>query len=310
MGIIGLGQIAHGYDDPAGSTISTHIKACLVEPRLSIAWISDIDHERAIDVRERWNLEAEVVLTDDAIHRSVDIVCIATPDGTHVQWVDRFLASTPRLFLCEKPLASTVEEVRDLLNKVKAANCALMVNFMRRWIPGGAGWLSAAARGDFGLPVEARLVYCRGFRHNACHGLDLIGAAFGCDVMSVSKSADGFDDFGAADLTISAELYLQGHNGSIPVVITGVDGRLHSLFDVEIIFKTSRLRIWNESGIHVQVTGADSKILYDFHDSPVHHMQYVWKNVADVLLEGMRPLCSAAETLPGMTLIDSVNNSR
>lgn len=309
VGILGLGQIAHGYDDPAGQAISTHIKACLAETRLRIAWVSDIDNALAIDVNDQWNLMASVVVPDDASCHAVDVVCIATPDDTHVQWVGRFLASTPKLILCEKPLAASTKQAQDLLSMVQATECKLVINFMRRWIPGVSTWLSAAARGGFGAPVEAQLTYCRGLRHNACHGLDLIGAAFGCDVVSVRKSTDGFDDFEAADLTVSASLGLRGRAGPVPVSVTGVDGRIRNVFDVDIIFETSRLRVWNEDGIRAQISGVDSQSSYEFHDKPIRHMQYVWKNIADTLMDGAPLLCASTETLPGMMLVDAVANA-
>ncbi len=309
VGILGLGQIAHGYDDPSGQAISTHIKACLAEPRLRIAWISDIDRSRAANVREQWNLEAAIVGPEDAPRHAVDVVCIATPDDTHVQWVDRFLGSAPKLILCEKPLAHGVREARDLISKADVAKCAFVINFMRRWIPGVMPWLRAAASGDFGPPVEARLTYCRGFRHNACHGLDLIGAALGCDVSSARISDAGFDDFAAADLTLSAAVELRGQDVAVPVSITGIDGRVRNAFDVEIIFKTSRLRIWNADGICAQISDTNGKPSHEFRDKPARHMQYVWQNIADALADGAPLMCTAQETLAGMTLVDAIANS-
>ena len=309
VGIVGLGQIAQGYDEPTGPGISTHLKACLADPRLRVAWISDTDGGKAVEVRRRWNLSIDIVDPNNAPSRTVDIVCIASPDITHSQWVERFLSGVPRLILCEKPLVGSADRARELIFRAETAGAALVVNFMRRWIPGVASWLAAGASGEFGVPTEARLTYCRGLRHNACHGLDLIGAVLGDSIMSVSRASDCIDDFGEVDPTVSAAIEVQSKGRRVPVVIIGVDGRRRFAFDVEIVFETSRMRVWNEDGIRIQISGAGPQALTEFHDKPARHMQCVWRNLADNLLDNTPLLCRAAETLPGAVLIDAVANA-
>jgi predicted dehydrogenase len=309
VGILGLGQIAQGYDEPEGPAISTHLKACQSDPRLRVSWISDVDGKKAEDVCRRWNLTADVVSPEDALRKSVDIVCIASPDETHPLWIERFLDNPPRIILCEKPLSESAARSRELISKAQAAKSVLVINFIRRWIPGIAPWLTTAAAGGFGTPARARLTYCRGLRHNACHGLDLIAAAIGSDVLSAARSGGEVYDFNKGDPTISALLEVRGGDGPVPVSLTGVDGRLQFVFDVEIVFSTGRIRIWNEDGIRVRVSGENGSLISEFHDEPARHMQYVWKNLADSLSSDVPLLCGATDTLPGAILIDAIANT-
>lgn len=309
VGILGLGQIAQGYDEPEGPAITTHLKACLADPRLHVAWISDLDDGRAENVCRRWGLAADIISPHDAPNRAVDIVCIATPDETHPQWVERFLGKPPRLILCEKPLSESVARSRDLVSKAQAVKSALTINFIRRWIPGIAPWLTIAAAGGLGAPTRARLTYCRGLRHNACHGLDLIGAAIGSEIISVARSNDEMYDFSKDDPTISAALEVRGSDGPIPVSLIGVDGRHQFVFDVELTFSESCMRIWNEDGIRARISGENGNIISEFHDSPGRHMHYVWQNLVDTLSGASALLCPATATLPGAELIDAIANT-
>jgi predicted dehydrogenase len=306
VGIVGLGQIAQGYDEPDSSTISTHLKACQENPQLRVAWICDVDTARAEEVRRRWNLTADIVSSKDAPNHSVDIACIASPDETHPQWIERFLENPPKLILCEKPLSVNVERSRSLISKVQAAHSVLVINFMRRWIPGVTPWLRAAAAGGFGAPKRAQLTYCRGLHHSACHGLDIIGAALGGDVVSVARSGNVIFDFNENDPTVSAMMQVRAADGPVPILIRGVDSRLDYIFDFEIIYNTSRMHVWNDDGIRVRISDENNNFISEFHDKPARYMQYVWENLIGVLSDRMKPVFDVSGILPGASLIEAV----
>ncbi|MEQ9447954.1 MAG: hypothetical protein RLN70_03495, partial [Rhodospirillaceae bacterium] len=73
------------------------------------------------------------------------------------------------------------------------------MNFLRRWLPGVSDWITLTKRGQLGSPLEARLVYNRGWRHNGCHGTDLIGAAMGARCTGVTIDGDPIFDFSEDD---------------------------------------------------------------------------------------------------------------
>ncbi len=306
VGIVGLGQIAQGYDEPAGPSISTHIKACQENPNLEIDWVCDIDEDHARTICRRWSLESDIASCDDAPRRSADIVCIASPDGTHGDWIRRFLVNPPKMILCEKPLSSDAHDAQRLISETQSAGSILVINFMRRWLPGVASWLAAARAGDFGPPSKACLTYCRGLRHNACHGLDLIGAVLEEKVISAVKAGDVFHDFSDDDPTVSAKVEIQFGPSPTPLILRGVDGRVQNEFDIDIIFDKSRLRILNDDGMRVQIFDDADMVVSEFHDNPARHMRYVWENLTEVLLNGAPLVFEAPESLPGSKLVDVI----
>ena len=306
VGIVGLGQIAQGYDEPTGIATSTHIKACRENPHLEIDWMYDVNEDRAHTVRQRWSLASDVVSSDEALERSADIICIASPDETHGDWITRFLAHPPKMVFCEKPLSARESEARRLIAAAQSAGSMLVINFMRRWLPGVAKWLNSARAGDFGSPLGAQITYCRGLKHNGCHGFDLLGAALGGEVVSVTKAGDVFYDFSADDPTVSAHVDLRTDLGRVPLVLQGVDGRVQNDFDIAIAFDGSRLHIWNDDGMRVHISDEDGLTISEFHDKPARHMQYVWENLVNVALNHAPLVFDASESLPGSSLVDGV----
>ena len=316
VGIIGLGRIAEGYDSPDGPGIATHIKACLHDDRLKIAWIADVDAARAAAVRARWNLSAEIVAPDVLVQKRPDILCIASPDETHPAWIEAALKTPPRLLLCEKPLSQNLADAERLVGAARAASVPLAVNFFRRWLPDVAAWLAKARSGGFGAPMAGRLSYCRGLRHNACHGFDILGAAFPGAVTRAAKVGPALDDFTDWDPTVSGILEVESNGRRIPITLLGADGRLANVFELDLLFADGRLRIWNEGGLRMRIYGAaarpaggiatEFRVEHDFHDNPPRHMLAVWRNLADHLLTGAALCCRAEDTIDGMRLVEKM----
>lgn len=319
VGIVGLGNIAQGYDDPDGQTVTTHIKACLQDPRLAIGWIADRDMTHALAVRTRWDLSADIVSPDELVRAAPDILCIATPDDTHADFLRAALDRPPRLILCEKPLAAALPDAAALIAACAAARVPLAVNYIRRWMPHVTPWLEQARGGGFGRPVGATALYARGLIHNGCHNLDLIGAAFGADGAEAECIGTPVADYGADDPTISVQMSVRWGGRRVPILLMGADGREGGQWSVDIVFERGRLRVWNEEGIRVQILAPDEegavygpelRPIDDFHDRPAAYMTYVWSNLADHLGDGAPLLGRAEETADGLALLAAAARAR
>jgi myo-inositol 2-dehydrogenase/D-chiro-inositol 1-dehydrogenase/scyllo-inositol 2-dehydrogenase (NAD+) len=106
--------------------------------------------ERAVaelgDVRAHDDPLAAV--TDDA----VDAVVIASPTFTHADVAVAALAAGKHV-LCEKPLASTLEDARRVTAAERASGATLLMGFMRRFDAGFRRVAERIAAGDIGEPV-------------------------------------------------------------------------------------------------------------------------------------------------------------
>ncbi len=319
VGILGLGNISQGYDDPDGPDINTHIKACLNEPRLVIDAISDIDIDHAERVRKKWRLAVPIFRPHEFLNRKYDIICIATPDSTHVDFTLSALQSGRGVILCEKPLGPDLAAVKILAEHASQKNTALAVNFLRRWLPGVSHWITQARSGNLGTPISARLVYCRGWRHNGCHGMDLIGAAMGASSSNVIFSDKAIFDFSAHDPTISGSMLIESDGTFAPVEFVGLDGRTDAKFEMELQYSKGLLRIWDDNGMNVLMESVvpfeggvfNPKIGYcrRYHDCPRLVMKTIWSNLANFLEHRDHIECTADDVLDGVALLETVSQT-
>jgi predicted dehydrogenase len=64
-----------------------------------------------------------------------DVVSVATPDNGHVEPVLAAIGSGTRMILCEKPLATSLEEADRVVEAARRSSTTISVNYSRRWDP-------------------------------------------------------------------------------------------------------------------------------------------------------------------------------
>ena len=84
--------------------------------------------------------------------KGLDAVVIATPDKFHAAAV-KTAAAAGKDILCEKPLALTLADARDLLEAVSKAGVRLQVGFMRRYDSAYVAAMAHIQAGAIGVPV-------------------------------------------------------------------------------------------------------------------------------------------------------------
>jgi predicted dehydrogenase len=308
VGIIGLGRIACSYDHPEDLMIKTHIKACLADPRLDLTCISDIDPMRANITKKVWNLNADILAQEDFFNRDLDIICISSPNETHLPMLVQASANPPRLVLCEKPLGGDPKAAQAAVLQLEALGSKVAVNFIRRWIPGLTEWINLAQTGKLGNPIAVNVTYSGGFWNNGSHAVDLISAFLGESVSETRRWGLPIKDRSAQDPTIS----FFAACGNTPLWIRGVDGRIQTVFSVELLFERGCIRIKDEDGIKAQLDlpatldasgyAPELRVADQFFDKPATLMGRVWLNLADHLLIGKPIACSATAALAGLRM--------
>lgn len=123
VAVIGLGAIG-----------MAHVQATLNAPSTELVAVVDIDPARVEEVAATHDcqgftsIEAMVDLTD------VDIAIVCTPDQLHVEAV-RQVARAGVNILLEKPIATTVEDAREILRIVEDSGVAFTVGHCLRFDP-------------------------------------------------------------------------------------------------------------------------------------------------------------------------------
>jgi len=118
--IIGAGAITEESYLPATELVSNSI----------VSYLVDLDIERAREVAQRFQISNFV---DDykKVFGKVDAVIVATPPDTHAK-ISIDCLNHGLHVLCEKPLASSVEQAKDMVEVAKQTHCHLGVGMVRR----------------------------------------------------------------------------------------------------------------------------------------------------------------------------------
>lgn len=109
-----------------------HAEKFAALPGSKLLGVADADTGRARAVAERFGVEAVGDYRD--LLEAVDAVAVATPTSTHHEVTHRCLDSGVHVLL-EKPLATTMEEARDLVELAESRDLVFQVGHLERFNP-------------------------------------------------------------------------------------------------------------------------------------------------------------------------------
>ncbi len=145
VGVIGTG----GMGTRHAETLTFRV------PGARVAGVTDLDSSRAEKLAARCGPDVTVFENEQALIRDhgIDVIVITTPDDTHAGLVMECLQHDKPVF-CEKPLATTVEDARRIVEAEAGSGRKLVqVGFMRRYDPQHLDVKSAIDSGAIGQPV-------------------------------------------------------------------------------------------------------------------------------------------------------------
>jgi len=141
FGVIGTGV----WGETHLMTYSTHRGA-------ELACICDLNEDLLRQRAEQfgvscWTTDYEELLADD----DIDAVSVVTPDFLHRE-IAVAAAEAGKHVLLEKPMATTVEDCRAMIDAAAASGVKLMVDFHNRWNPAMWGIKQKVVAGELGDP--------------------------------------------------------------------------------------------------------------------------------------------------------------
>lgn len=120
-----------------------------------VGGVMDLDRPRAEKLAANCGSDVTVFEDERALIRDdgIDAVVITTPDETHAGLVMECLQNEKPVF-CEKPLATTVEDARGIVDaEVELGRKVVQVGFMRRYDPQHLDVKNVIDSGDIGQPA-------------------------------------------------------------------------------------------------------------------------------------------------------------
>jgi predicted dehydrogenase len=168
IGFLGVGWIGHH-----------RMQAVAQSGRAEIVAIGDANREAA--ARAAGALpDAQVVDSlDGLLENELDGVVIATPSGLHTEQTIRALEHGVAVF-CQKPLARTHAEARDVIQAARSANKLLAVDFCYRTLAGVPRLRELIRAGELGHVYAVDLVFHNAYGPDKGWFYDLAQSGGGC----------------------------------------------------------------------------------------------------------------------------------
>jgi predicted dehydrogenase len=143
VGVIGCGWISQNI----------HIPAYVENPKSKLAAVCDANEERLHEVAKRYDVKNVFVNHKDLLESGlVDAVSICTPTAAHCE-VAVEAAEHGIHTLCEKPLASNLEEGKKIVQAVHQSEIKFMVGFNYRFLPNHEMTKKFIDAGRIGKPI-------------------------------------------------------------------------------------------------------------------------------------------------------------
>ena len=269
VGIVGLRGIAAGPTNtrstgqktppyPLSRQIVTGHASCLaLMPEVEVVAYCDMDETLLTDFNNNWgetwpNAKPYVDFNKMIKDADLDILTVCTGDAAHAKLVIGAAESGVKGIICEKPLATSMEDVNAMLEACKDNNVPLSVGHTRRWRKlyhkvretirsGGIGSINTIVVSHWG----ARAMLFR----NGTHVID--GICFFAESAPKfvwAKLEDGFDDW---------DVY-KGQGGKDPASEPGASGFVIHENGIRSFYVGSKESVVPAATI--QITGTDGQI--------------------------------------------------
>jgi len=122
VGIVGYGLAGRVF----------HGALLAADPAWQVDAVATRDPDRSVQVADRHPGATVVETLDDLLERGVDLVVVATPNGTHVDTATRALQAGAAVVV-DKPLATSSADARGLVDLAESLGRPLTVYQNRRW---------------------------------------------------------------------------------------------------------------------------------------------------------------------------------
>ena len=243
VAIIGCGLIGTQWDaqDPKPCMSLTHAAGFSKHHDARLVAVCDQDPHKAEQAAQRWGARAFTDPEQLFAEAPVELAVIATSSAARWAVIAPALVAGVKVLVIEKPLASTLDESKQLVDAIDAAGVKSLVNFSRHWDPSMRRLRENLRSGEFGRIQRIVGTYGKGISNNGSHMIDLV--AFLCDARPVKARALGspLDSHEALwsdrkDRALDAQIVFANDAGAqFQLTMLGTDQRAFTCFELRVI---------------------------------------------------------------------------
>lgn len=257
VAIIGCGSIGalkpDHIDFPGSPNILTHANAVYMHTRTELIAFVDTDLATAHKAENKWG-PAKVYPNVAALYKdeNPDIVVCAAPTENHYSIIMELLLLNvdmlPQLIIAEKPLCQNLDESSVIKKQSERLGIPIAVDYIRRYAKEYRYFKAQIGSSTLGKALNARVLYCRGLKHEGCHALDLMRYFFGECVATQPLHGEALNDRSDTDLTTPIWFQFEKCRN---VAFQPCDGRKYGVFEIDICFENGRYR-FIDNGLFVE----------------------------------------------------------
>ncbi len=174
--VIGCGRIgAEAFRYHKKIQPATHAGAYQDHPRIELVGLVDIDPKK-LKIAGKYFPNASLFTSTEKMFRKVkpDIVSITVPDDFHSPLVKLTAKFKTRAIVCEKPIAPSVKEAKEMIRACKKSKSLLFINHHRRFGTLIKEWREKVKKGKIGRVVSGNCYYFNGLFNGGTHTIDLL----------------------------------------------------------------------------------------------------------------------------------------
>ncbi len=206
VGLTGIGAARpeESSDPVYGAMPNSHASAYYRHPQTDVVAVCDLKQDMLNGFCKKWgdvwpDVRTYMNYQEMFDKEKPDMISIVTPDHFHAAVTVAASESGARAILCEKPIATTLEDADRMIEAAEKNNVLLSIEHSRRWHPSYLKTRRIIQSGDIG-PV--RTIVCEMFGQrsmmfrNGTHLLDLVCFfAGGNPGWVMADLEDGFEHF-------------------------------------------------------------------------------------------------------------------
>jgi predicted dehydrogenase len=309
IAIIGCGAVAEMLYLPALARYPSVLNNLILVDR---------DRERAQELAMEFDVKRFLVDYRDVLSEGVDGVIVATPSHLHYSMAMDFLANGVHV-LCEKPLAESADQAREMVEQAHKTGAAILANYQRRLYASYLKVKELLADGTLGEPLsieyfegeEFRWPTASGFYFDTkvssrgvlldrgAHVLDLICWWLGGKPKLVSSQNDSFGGREAVAL-VRFE-----HKRCVGEVKLSLLGKFPCVFRVKCEAGTVEGDVYDFQSIVLTKSGRKKRLRLKSREKYYTDFGYTMvTNFLDVMSKGEEPRVSGADVLDSVEWID------
>ena len=226
--------MAGGYDllQSEDALPLSHAKAFLNHGGFALTACVEPNYSKRIAFQKRWRVPTGYANKKELSPEvgQFDVITICSPTSSHKEDIDLALALKPMLIFCEKPVTSSLQDTKVLVEACNQKHVLMAVNYSRRWSPQVILLKAELTEGLWGDVRSVSAVYNKGILNNGSHMLDLLLYLFGpLQVVSVGRAVN---DFFPEDPSIDATL---SSDKGFPIQLNVANALDFAMFEMQIV---------------------------------------------------------------------------